>query len=530
MDLCTNATSSRGWDCKQLWFWHRSFLCHSKEINWLWCSAWQIWGGYFWLMSLCLLCWMHCRTMWTLWHTRSRYCTAVLSQLQWHILATQQSLSRRRWQVIFLHFSLRAYLHSFRWAGAFFGTTPAFLFFQSYHELAPAPFWKAPSSNSSSLSPRSASGSSGSCGPPFVNPNPHGGQKHAAGYVYVPRILNYGFKVSERAKSGPRMQWLWLRPESPSELDLVDWRGRWIDEDDEYDDDDEEEEEEEEDLLMEDFDPVGCPCYYSLCEGPWFIMFCIGCSWRGKWGRRRGGQCTNSRSIPWSATKSYTHATPHTDHLCVNISYIECCARDPRYASPLTYAPPSPLPYNHPTYPTQPRATVSSQHINFSCPCLMQQCYPVSLAKRKRVRTIYWMNHPADVWAGHDRFTLPLSQSSPHHNPSPPNHNIPPHTLPNPPSTPLHHPLCPHPLPSSASSNPSMPLPLLLLQPPTGIGPMHTMQTHYTNPSSIIPRPHPILSSKQQNSMKSARSSNHMGEWCRCCSGQWVAVWFTSHP
>jgi casein kinase II subunit beta len=34
---------------------------------------------------------------------------------------------------------------------------------------------------------------------------------------------------------------------------MVDWRGRWINEDDEYD---EEEEEEEEDRQMEDFDPV----------------------------------------------------------------------------------------------------------------------------------------------------------------------------------------------------------------------------------------------------------------------------------
>jgi casein kinase II subunit beta len=69
-----------------------------------------------------------------------------------------------------------------------------------------------------------------------VNPNAHGGQKRAAGYVYVPRI--YGFKVSERAKSGPRMQWLRLRPESPEELEMVDWRGRWIDEDLEDDEDD----------------------------------------------------------------------------------------------------------------------------------------------------------------------------------------------------------------------------------------------------------------------------------------------------
>ncbi|KAF4575029.1 casein kinase 2 regulatory subunit [Pleurotus pulmonarius] len=115
---------------------------------------------------------------------------------------------------------------------AFFGTTFAHLFFQSYRELAPAPFWKAPPPGSS---PRSG-GSNGARGSPFVNPNPHGGQKRAAGYVYVPRI--YGFKVSERAKSGPRMQWLRLRPESPSELDMVDWRGRWLDEDDDFDDDD----------------------------------------------------------------------------------------------------------------------------------------------------------------------------------------------------------------------------------------------------------------------------------------------------
>jgi hypothetical protein len=89
-----------------------------------------------------------------------------------------------------------------------------------------------------------------------VNPNPYGGQKRAAGYVYVPRI--YGFKVSDRAKCGPRMQWLRLRPETPEELDQVDWRGRWIDED-EYEDD-----EDEQDRQMEDFDPV-CLTFYLLC-------------------------------------------------------------------------------------------------------------------------------------------------------------------------------------------------------------------------------------------------------------------------
>jgi len=42
-----------------------------------------------------------------------------------------------------------------------------------------------------------------------------------------------------------------MRPLIPEELDTVDWRGRWIDEEEEY-----EEEEEEEDRQMEDFDPV----------------------------------------------------------------------------------------------------------------------------------------------------------------------------------------------------------------------------------------------------------------------------------
>jgi len=136
--------------------------------------------------------------------------------------------------------------------GAFFGTTFAHLFFQTYRELMPAPFWKQSGSLSPSRSPRSVTGSNSSQQSPFVNPNPHGGQKRAAGKVYLPRI--YGFKVSERAKSGPRMQWMRLRPESHEELDEVDWRGRWIDdEEDQYDDGIDGEA--EEDRRMEDFDP-----------------------------------------------------------------------------------------------------------------------------------------------------------------------------------------------------------------------------------------------------------------------------------
>ncbi|KAI0732929.1 casein kinase II regulatory subunit-domain-containing protein [Fomitopsis betulina] len=132
--------------------------------------------------------------------------------------------------------------------GAFFGTTFAHLFFQSYRELAPAPFYRPHSPSGSSGSPHSVA-SSPRQSPAFVNPNPNGGQKRAAGKIYVPKI--YGFKISERAKTGPRMQWLRMRPWCPEELDEVDWRGKWIDDEGDY----AEEDEVDEDRPMEDFDP-----------------------------------------------------------------------------------------------------------------------------------------------------------------------------------------------------------------------------------------------------------------------------------
>jgi hypothetical protein len=58
--------------------------------------------------------------------------------------------------------------------------------------------------------------------------------------VYVPRI--YGFKVSERARNGPKMTWLRERPERWEELDTVDWQGKFIS--DKANDDDNEEDEE----------------------------------------------------------------------------------------------------------------------------------------------------------------------------------------------------------------------------------------------------------------------------------------------
>lgn len=110
--------------------------------------------------------------------------------------------------------------------GAFFGTTFAHLFFHTYREYCPAPF--TPGRRTTAASPTHLSSTSGS-GPniPPVNPNQWGGQKRPESRVYVPKI--YGFKVSERAKSGPRMAWLRMRPPTFEDLNAVDNRGRWID-------------------------------------------------------------------------------------------------------------------------------------------------------------------------------------------------------------------------------------------------------------------------------------------------------------
>ncbi|CAE6485730.1 unnamed protein product [Rhizoctonia solani] len=183
--------------------------------------------------------------------------------------------------------------------GAFFGTTFPHLLFQTYRELAPAPFSPtAPPVDviSNRRQPAIAE--------PFVNPNPHGGQKQPADRVYTAKI--YGFRVNERARSGPRMRWLRLRPQTLEELSSVDWRGRWIGSDDEggfedsdreggplenfddddgsQEDDDEEEEEEEErqqplpnsgarigrqhNLLTSDWKPYVDPPVLNNAAGP----------------------------------------------------------------------------------------------------------------------------------------------------------------------------------------------------------------------------------------------------------------------
>lgn len=144
--------------------------------------------------------------------------------------------------------------------GAFFGTTFPHLLFQTYRELNPSPI--APvGTNMSSLNtqtppqrPTNGTGQdsssepvggvageeeaqsvettgvaevqqgSSSIGPTSAAPLTVStlqasllGQRTPQARLYTPRI--YGFRVSEQAKSGPRMRWMRMRPESFEELD-----------------------------------------------------------------------------------------------------------------------------------------------------------------------------------------------------------------------------------------------------------------------------------------------------------------------
>ncbi|GMK57634.1 hypothetical protein CspeluHIS016_0404680 [Cutaneotrichosporon spelunceum] len=108
--------------------------------------------------------------------------------------------------------------------GAFFGTSFAPLFFQTYPELLSAPFAPTEQPATSASTPSSRSSPS-RIAESIVNPNAYGGQRPALNKVYAARI--FGFKVSERARSGPRMRWLRERPERYDELEDVDWKGRW---------------------------------------------------------------------------------------------------------------------------------------------------------------------------------------------------------------------------------------------------------------------------------------------------------------
>ncbi|GAA5960595.1 hypothetical protein JCM3765_005870 [Sporobolomyces pararoseus] len=127
--------------------------------------------------------------------------------------------------------------------GAFFGTTFPHLLFQTFPPPSTLP---APSPDPHTL--------------PDGGDRVHTTPVTSLNKVYVPRI--YGFKVSEKARSGPRMQWMRMRPRTEGELDWEEnavrpnlpgnagpggsgEKGDLFDEDLEEEDDDEEEEEEE---------------------------------------------------------------------------------------------------------------------------------------------------------------------------------------------------------------------------------------------------------------------------------------------
>ncbi|KAF2637967.1 hypothetical protein P280DRAFT_471624 [Massarina eburnea CBS 473.64] len=88
--------------------------------------------------------------------------------------------------------------------GAFFGTTFPSLFFMTFTDLELAVNGVAPHNLAPGLGP---------------------------GNIYEPRI--YGFRVSERAKSGPRMKWLRMKPADVTELDETRayWEGNEADAD-----------------------------------------------------------------------------------------------------------------------------------------------------------------------------------------------------------------------------------------------------------------------------------------------------------
>lgn len=150
--------------------------------------------------------------------------------------------------------------------GAFFGTTFPHLFFQSHKDLLPPhpvgelkeqrPSRPFTSTSSAQPPPAAASRASslGAADTPLIEAIPAGKRSAdvfpattpmtSSAKLYIPRI--YGFKVSEKARSGPRMQWLRMRERSLKELATVDSRGRWIGGEVDSSSEDSEEEDEEE--------------------------------------------------------------------------------------------------------------------------------------------------------------------------------------------------------------------------------------------------------------------------------------------
>lgn len=124
--------------------------------------------------------------------------------------------------------------------GAFFGTTFPSLFFMTFTDLDIGGGLRSNVSASidalAQLQAQNADGKPRNTTPSNVT-SINGVAPHnlapglGTGSIYEPRI--YGFRVSERAKSGPRMKWLRMRPQDVTELDET--RRYWEDRDDDAD-------------------------------------------------------------------------------------------------------------------------------------------------------------------------------------------------------------------------------------------------------------------------------------------------------
>jgi len=124
--------------------------------------------------------------------------------------------------------------------GAFFGTTFPSLFFMTFTDLDIGGGLRSNAAATidalAQLQAQTSDGKSRNTTPSNVT-SINGVAPHnlapglGTGSIYEPRI--YGFRVSERARSGPRMKWLRLRPADVTELDET--RRYWEDRDDDAD-------------------------------------------------------------------------------------------------------------------------------------------------------------------------------------------------------------------------------------------------------------------------------------------------------
>ncbi|KAI5805965.1 casein kinase II regulatory subunit-domain-containing protein [Geopyxis carbonaria] len=136
--------------------------------------------------------------------------------------------------------------------GAYFGTTFPSLFLMTFPELDVSGTGKKDSTPSNSLN--SNGGKKGTAAHPMLNGVPTNNIAPGLGKGKRYEMRIYGFRVNERARTGPRMGWLREKPEDLNDLDEYSRATADIDSADEGDDhseieeDAEDEEDDEEDM------------------------------------------------------------------------------------------------------------------------------------------------------------------------------------------------------------------------------------------------------------------------------------------